>query len=486
MKISLYHRFVVLISLLLVFVVAAVLFVVEESERRTMYIQEIDQAMIIAENLAFMNIRPLFEWQTETLQRNADAQLSDRLLYVVFYDRNGTPLASSQSVLDRAEIVCCSHFRGDIRPGAAHVSTRTVRIRDRDQPALELEIPIFADDSPETPTRWGSVKIGRSLDEMRSEINRIRSVLIAIGLGGVALGLFASVLLAKRIARPLQNLAAGTVRVARGDFSRRIEPTSRDEIGDLARSFNEMTDRLLEARESMAEANRRLVQAEKLASIGRLAATIAHEIRNPLTSVKLNVQKIAESPDLDEVEREHVAISREGIAQIEKFIKELLEFTRTARLQLESFPLDQILDESLKLFQEMLRQKAVVLAKSYAPGLPEAKVDGDRMRQVFLNLLRNAHEAVERGGRIDIALDEVAEDGGRRLRVRIGDDGHGIRAEDRDNIFEPFYTTKSSGFGLGLANARKIVEQHGGTIRIADKDGPGSLFEVLIPVEEAP
>ena len=119
------------------------------------------------------------------------------------------------------------------------------------------------------------------------------------------------------------------------------------------------------------------------------------------------------------------------------------------------------------------------------PGLPPANVDGDRMRQVFLNLLRNACEAVGRG-RADLRRPRPSADGAERrdLRVRISDNGCGIPEKDWENIFEPFFTTKSSGFGLGLANARKIVEQHGGTIRVAAKRGKGSAFVVPLPCEE--
>jgi signal transduction histidine kinase len=151
-----------------------------------------------------------------------------------------------------------------------------------------------------------------------------------------------------------------------------------------------MSARLHEAQERMAEANRRLIQAEKLASIGRLAATIAHEIRNPLTSVKLNIQKVAEDAGVGEADREHISLSLEGIGQIERFIKELLNYTRVAELVLERFPLEQVLEESLKMLREPLEGKGIRVEKDYAAGVPPVLVDGDKLRQVFLNVLRNA------------------------------------------------------------------------------------------------
>jgi signal transduction histidine kinase len=275
------------------------------------------------------------------------------------------------------------------------------------------------------------------------------------------------------------------VRISKGDFTQTISVSSRDEIGDLARSFNEMIRQLLHARQRMEEANRKLVQHEKLASIGRMAATIAHEIRNPLTSAKLNIQKVVEEERFAEAVKTHLGMSLEGIDQIERFIKELLNFTRVPELSLESWPIEQIVEESLKVVADTLAEKGIVIEKSCAAGLPHVFVDADKMRQVFLNILRNAQEALEAGGRIQIACDAVEDGLRKKVRVRITDNGPGIPDKVRPNIFEPFFTTKPSGFGLGLPNARKIVEQHNGAIHLVRKRGRGSSFVVLIPAEEA-
>jgi len=308
-------------------------------------------------------------------------------------------------------------------------------------------------------------------------------MLILIGCSGFLLGLIGAVVLAKRITGPLQKLVEGTVRISKGDFTQTIAVGSRDEIGDLARSFNEMTRDLLETRRRMEDAGRRLIQAEKLASIGRISASIAHEIRNPLTSVKLNIQKLTQCERLDEEEKEHLSISQEGIGQIEKFIKELLNFTRVSELNPERFSIVQVVEESLKLMRDSFQEEKIILEKRFSADLPAVVVDGDKMRQVFLNILRNAVEAVEEGGRIIVEISRVKESGVAMVKVSISDEGCGIPEKDWENIFEPFYTTKSSGFGLGLSNARKIVEQHRGSIKVAKAKMKGTTFEVRIPCE---
>jgi signal transduction histidine kinase len=318
---------------------------------------------------------------------------------------------------------------------------------------------------------------------MQAAIRQTRLMLILIGCAGLLLGTLSAALLAKRITGPLKKLVEGTARISRGDFSQEIDLSSADEIGDLARGFNVMTRDLLETRQRMEEANKRLVQAEKLASIGRLSATIAHEIRNPLTSVKLNIQKLLQEDGLGEEEKEHLGISQEGIIQIEKFIKELLDFTRVSILNTDGFSMVQIMEEAVKMMKDAFRDKRIVPERSYADNLPLVQVDGDRMRQVLLSLLRNAYEAVDEGGRLSLSISRATGDGAGKIRILISDNGCGIPEKDWEMIFEPFFTTKPTGFGLGLSNARKLVEQHRGTIRVVKKRGRGTAFEILIPCE---
>ena len=469
------------ITLLLCVLFGAVLFVIRSREVATLFAQTQAQALIIARYMADVNRQPLVRYRQEDIQSYVDEQASDSLPYIVFYDRLGAPLVANELARSRSDILGRSHFEDDTGPDARFSAVRRLRLEDRWLRVLEVEIPIFL---PGADRRWASVKIGHSLEPMYADVRALQVALLLVGLGGFGIGIVGASLLARRITRPIKKLADGTVRISRGDFSHTIDIASHDEIGGLARSFNEMTVELLQTRERMEEANRKLVQAEKLASIGRLAATIAHEIRNPLTSVKLNIQKVAEEESRGSSDMEHLTLSMEGIGQIEKFIKELLNYTRVAELALERFPPAQILEEALKPLKEPLAQKSIVLEKSFAEDVPAVVVDADKIRQVFLNVLRNALEAMNPGGKIAVGLDTVEAGGRTRVRVRVSDDGPGIPDKDRDNIFEPFFTTKPSGFGLGLANARKILEQHNGSIRLARKRGRGSAFVILIPAEE--
>jgi signal transduction histidine kinase len=478
-RFTLQRRLFLWFTLLLVVLVGAILLVIGKKEVSTIFEESKNKAVLIARNTADRNLQSILTWDTDQLQRDADRQTNDSLLYVVFLDRYATPLVTNSRIADQPALFQGTLLQGKIGPDTVAAESRDVVFSGRHRKVLEVEVPIFAEGSPD---KWGSVRIGLSLDDMRAAVRRTRRALIWIFFGGFLFGLVGTTALARRIVRPLQKLFEGTVRISRGDFTHRIKPRSDDEIGDLAVSFNDMAEKLLAARRETEEAQRRLVQSEKLAQIGRLAASIAHEIRNPLTSVKLNIQKLLEDGAFADTEREHLALSQEGIAQIEKFIKEMLNFTRATELAKASFPVDQIVDESLKMMGDMFRGKNISIEKRLDQNLPEIVVDGDRLRQVLLNLLRNAAEAVGPEGRIILSADGVEDMGNRRLRIRVSDDGPGIPEKDWENVFEPFFTTKSWGIGLGLSNARKLVELHRGTIRIVRKSGPGTMFEILIPI----
>ena len=480
LRMSLQTRFIVAVTFLLIILVGAILFVIEKREVKTIFEESKNKGILQAKNIAYLNLEPLLFWDVEAIEGNIAEHIDQKLIYVIFYDRYNEPLVANDFIKNYEEIYCCSGLEEEINEDSYSSESKNIKIKGENRilRILEIEVPIFARGSP---TKWGSIKIGLSLEVMRREIQRTRLVLILIGLGGLLLGVMGATLLARRITGPLKKLVEGTVEVSKGDFSHQIDISSQDEIGNLARSFNKMSGELLQSRKGIEQANRKLIQAEKLASIGRISATIAHEIRNPLTSVKLNIQRVLEGAELDELEGEHLKISQEGINQIEMFIRELLDFTRVSELNLDRFPIEQILDESVKMMTESLDQKKVILERNFRQGLPLALVDGDKLRQVFLNILRNAHEAVDEGGKISVSLSLKREKPSQKIRIVISNSGKGIPTQDWDSIFEPFYTTKATGTGLGLAIARKIIEQHKGSIKVIKKEGKGTSFEVLLP-----
>jgi len=467
-------------SVILVLLIFSLLFVIQNREVKSIIAEKMSRGLVMVRYIAEMNARRLVLWELSDIDENIQGLIRDDLSYIIFYDRDGRPVVVSESIANNLEVINRTSCAGQVGPDDVFYNNYRLVENGREQEVMEVEIPIYIRGSD---IKWGSVKIGLKLEDVKVRIQKTRLVMAGFGLAALILTLLSSLLMARRITRPIRNLVEGTRRISKGDFTYRIPVISEDEIGDLTRSFNEMAEQLLQARQKTEEANRRLVQVEKLASIGRLSATIAHEIRNPLTSVKLNIQKLAESEKLDETEKEHLAIAQEGIEQIEKFIKELLSFTRSSKLQPDYFSMEEIIQASLKMLRPSLEEKKIRITLEVEKDLPPAYVDADKIRQVLVNILRNAYEAVEEGGQIEISLRLNRQKDRPGFEILISDNGCGIPEKDWENIFEPFFTTKSSGAGLGLANARRILEQHGGSIRVVKKEGPGSCFLITLPLE---
>ena len=470
------------VIVLLCVLAALILFIIEKREIKAIFEEQKNMGLLTAKYIANLNSQPLIQWDEEGVEESIEEEIDEKLIYIAIYDKFRMPFAASRFIRDYEEIYSFSQLGRDVNENSVFSQRKRIVDKDTEQilRILEIEIPIFVKGSQD---RWGSIKIGLSLEETRKEIQQTRLILILIGGGGLLIGVLGAIFLAKRITGPLTKLVEATVRISKGHFSQRITITGQDEIGNLARSFNKMSRQLLLTRKKMEAANKKLIQAEKLASIGRISAGIAHEIRNPLTSVKLNIQKLTQSDNLDEMEREHLSLSQEGIKHMEKSIKDLLDFTRASELNPALFSVSQILDESIKTLADSLELKKVALERDYQDGLPQVSVDGDKLRQVFLNVLRNAYEAVEEGGKINISLSLLKERSRKMIKVDISDDGCGIPERERELIFELFYTTKPAGIGLGLAIARKIIEQHRGFIRVKENETKGTSFEILIPVE---
>ena len=375
LKISIYTRLVFWITLLVCLLFGAILFVIQISAEKILSDETKNRAELQARYLADANTLSFMRSDRDAVQRSVDAKVGGDLLYIVFYDRAGQPYVTGKAVRANDEIFGESHVsRYVTRNDPPFSEVKRTELQDGWVRVREVEVLISPQDSD---VIWGSVKIGVSIEGLYTMVRRIRNALLPIAAGGFLLGVLGAAILARRITRPIHRLVEGTVRISKGDFSQAIAIASRDEVGDLARSFNEMTGQLLHARDRMEDANRKLVEQEKLASIGRMAASIAHEIRNPLTSVKLNIQKVAEEESFAETVKAHLGLSLEGIDQIERFIKELLNFTRVQELSLERWPIEQIVEESLKLLRETLARKKVVVETTYAEGLPQIHADGD-------------------------------------------------------------------------------------------------------------
>src|SRR6059036_1097305 len=319
------------------------------------------------------------------------------------------------------------------------------------------------------------LSVQRAVAEVQTIVEAQRRVLWSIILLALVVGLVASWLISRSLARPISELRQAMAVVGAGDLDHAIEPRSRDEIGDLARAFAQMTEQL---RQSRAQ----LVQSEKLASIGQMAAAVAHGLRNPLASLRAAAQLARHRVEAPAA-REQLNAIIEQVDRLDLRIAHLLAFSRPAPFRPRRESVRTLVDGALSGFAELLRQRRVELALTVPPTLREIRVDPMRLEQALTEIISNALDAMSNGGRLDIAArSQVGEAGAGGVLLEITDSGAGIPAEILPNLCEPFFTTRAEGTGLGLAIAKRYVEETGGRLDIVSRIGHGTTVRIWLPV----
>jgi len=352
----------------------------------------------------------------------------------------------------------------------------------------------------------GVIDVTMSLAGEDAEMRSARGQIIAFNILSIlAISAIAVLALLFFVGNPVKQLVLGTTRVAQGDLAHVIPIDSDDEMGHLARSFNHMTANLQKANDEIREWIRTLEQkveertkelketqfqlmhTEKLAALGKIAATVAHEINNPLTGVftyvKLMERKIEEgkdgAPDVEKF-REYLSTMSREVQRTSAIVLNLLDFTRPKELTRKVVDLNSLVDESLNIVRNKLAISDITVEKEMDP-LPEIPADPSQMKQVFINLIINACEAMEGGGVLTI---KSRHDGSRNTEtVSFADTGPGISPEELAHVFDPFYTTKEKGTGLGLAVVYGIITKHNGRIEVKSSPGGGTEMIVSLPTD---
>jgi len=360
----------------------------------------------------------------------------------------------------------------------------------------------------------GVLDITMSLEEVDREITALRRNRLATGVLSVAaLAIMLSLIVRRGVVRPVRALVEGTRRVGEGDLSYRLPIESRDEVGLLASSFNQMTgslqktqreldalvqtleQRVEERTRELREAQAQLIQTEKLASLGKLSASIAHEINNPLSGILTYAKLLSRKLRTGRPDAEGIQTALQQLALIERetqrcstIVRNLLDFARQHEPNFQMVAVPAVLEEALSLLANRLSIENVTVAKAYSP-VPEVRADFRQLRQTFLNILVNACEAMPSGGGMRVAVREIEAPpdgkGGaarRYVEVAITDTGQGIAPEHLSKVFDPFFTTKEQGTGLGLSVVYGIVEKHGGKIAVDSAVGCGTTVAIRFPV----
>jgi signal transduction histidine kinase len=302
-------------------------------------------------------------------------------------------------------------------------------------------------------------------------------VIIVLLSGGV------SFILLRFVRRPIQEMAAKMSLVEKGDLSVRLAPRFDDEMGALMHGFNSMVINMEKASEELQRYHyRQMERADRLASVGEMAAGIAHEIKNPLAGISGAVSVLADDLPEDDVRREIISQVLDQITRLDKTATDLLYFGRPGQPEFSYVDVNALVKKTLFFVAQHPEAKHIHRVKELTRDLPPVWVDEKQMQQVLFNIIINAIQAMQAGGTLTIQTDSVMHGEREWVRILISDTGKGIPPAELDKIFLPFHTTKTQGTGLGLPISRQLLEQHGGTLEVESKVGEGTTFSIELPV----
>ena len=374
----------------------------------------------------------------------------------------------------------------------------------------------------------GGVRVVSSLDEAQSYLSKKRDRTFILTFSSILVILITLTLLfGKLVGNPIQKLVEAMSRAEKGDWEAEASIQSRDELGELGRHFNRMLKTIRETHEqnvkllsqvnkfneeltikieaatselatrneelrllneALFESQRQLSQSEKLAALGQVTATMAHQIGTPLNSISGYIQLMLQDGNLQPTDRNRLEIIESQLDRLADFVKNMLSFTRQPKPQLKPLDVNEVLEELIHLSEPWLNARNVKILPSLYPGLPWVLGDPMHLQTLFLNLITNALDAMPKGGSLAIKTQQISPQpfpGNRGwLEISITDTGIGITEESKKRIFDPFYTTKrmGEGTGLGLTICEDIVKEHSGRLEVKSEVGKGSTFSILVPM----
>jgi signal transduction histidine kinase len=346
--------------------------------------------------------------------------------------------------------------------------------------AIPLTGPVLnsTNPSPTTQQLLGVLLVGSSRRPLIELQRRVVSTAMLVGGVGILVAVLTSLWFAARVTRPVESLAEAARRVAAGDLATKVEVESSDELGELAASFNRMTEDLVQQKE-------RTLQAERVAAWRELARRLAHELKNPLFPLQVTVENLMrakqKSPEVfEEVFHEGTATLLAEIDNLKTIIGRFSEFSKMPQPQRQPTQVNEVVQSVLRVFHAQLQEKNQISVRTeLAEALPEISADPDLLHRALQNLVLNAIDAMPQGGALTIRTATL----GDRIEISVTDTGSGLTPEECGRLFTPYYTTKQHGTGLGLAIVQSVVSDHGGKISVESTKEKGTTFRIELPCD---
>lgn len=335
-------------------------------------------------------------------------------------------------------------------------------------------------------TVYNTAQIEQSDQENRAVVTTLRWGMVAVGFGGPLIGLLLGYAVARGLSHSIYQLSV-RIRDAAGRLNRELGSVTLEEKGDLPdlhRQMQGVLDEIERVVDQLQQREREVMRAEQLAAVGQVAAGVAHELRNPLTSVKMLVQTGLEGDPPAGLPPEDLAVIEHELRRMEQCIRQFIDFARPPRSERRRTDLAGVLRRALALVEGRARRQKVTVASDLPAEPVFLEVDPEQLHQVVLNLLLNALDALPRGGTVHVSLSRLRAEpanGAPGVEVRIQDTGAGIAPRIQERLFEPFVSSKETGLGLGLSICRRLVEAHGGSIRGENAPEGGARFTFRLP-----
>jgi signal transduction histidine kinase len=490
---SLRAKFIVLIVSLEVVLMGAVTFVVEDHQRWAILEQTRLRALSLGTSLAALSEGYLLSYNFVKLEQTSEnvTTSEEDVVYTVAHLRDGKVAAFSGRNDLQGRTLDDPISQRALSAEAPLV--QQIIIPQTNEPGYDVAIPVYA---PGSPKKWGTIRLGFSLKRAFELIHRTRRDLALLSLASIFCGTSLAVFLAMRISKPVGQLVEGVHQFAGGAYDRPIRVDAGDEIGYLAQAFERMRtslqrhlthlaeekQRLEETNQRLQETQQQLLQSERLAAVGKLAARVAHEVNNPLAIIKTAICLMRNQTPEDSSPNGHLKTIEEEINRIARILRELLDFSRPNPIE-QMVDVNAVIQSLESLLTQTLQERQVALNVVLDPALPQVRISADHLKQVLLNLVRNAEDSMPNGGCLRIQTAQTDEG----MEVSVADTGCGIAQENVPYLFDPFFTTKADqgGMGLGLSVLYGIVKSAQGRVEVNSEVGKGSLFRVLLPTCKA-
>ncbi len=319
-------------------------------------------------------------------------------------------------------------------------------------------------------------RIHKATEDGHAQAGKMRYMSVLVSIFVVIMAITLIFFFIQHILEPLRKLA--------GEASR-MGPTAapQNEIKSLSHSVRDLIEDVDQTHTELQKSRETLLQAEKMALVGKLAAGMAHSIRNPFTSVKMRMFSLGRTLKLTETQKDDLDVISQEIRHIDTIVQNFLEFSRPPKLKMQQVSPSVIVDLVIQLLEHRLISYEVRIEVIRKRPLPSIPADPEQLKEVLVNLVVNACEAMKKGGQIVISEEETIErPTGRMVVIRVSDNGPGIPGPLVDKVLQPFFTTKEEGTGLGLSIASRIIEEHGGRLNLTSTEGMGTTFTITLPV----